>query len=245
MSNLAQFAFGNNQVRVILIDEQPWFVAKDLVSIFEYANTGKMLQIIDSEDIREINPQKLDDPKMVLSFNSNTFRVSLVNESGLYAIIFGSTKPEAKAFKRWITSEVLPQIRKTGKYEPQPTLNIYARRVQIASKWNIPTGYWCVFHEISLLANKVGEQYDVGEHDLIDGSVGKCWSNYRKAFDWIQPTIMFPILFGDSRDAARIEVHGYKNSELLHFRDWLDNVYTLERLPKYLTGKYGQLMKRN
>ena len=127
----------------------------------------------------------------------------------------------------------------------QKQTNIYARRVQIASKWEIPKGHWCVFHEISLLANKVGEAYHVGEYDLIDGSVGKCWSNYRKAFDWIQPTILFPIFFGDSRDAAHVEVNGYKNSELLHFRNWLENIYTLERLPKYLTGKYGQIMKRN
>jgi prophage antirepressor-like protein len=245
MSNLAQFAFGNNQVRVVLIDGQPWFVAADLAKILEYANTGKMLQIVDKEDSVEINPQKLDNAKMVLSFNSNTFRVSLINESGLYSVIFNSTKSEAKTFKRWVTSDVLPQIRKTGKYEPQSTLNIYARRVQIASKWEIPKGHWCVFHEISLLANKVGETYHVGEFDLIDGSVGQCWSKYRKAFDWIQPTILFPIFFGDSRDAAHVQVHGYKNSELPHFRDWLENIYTLERLPKYLTGKYGQLMKRD
>ena len=77
MSNLAQFAFGNNQVRVVLIDGQPWFVAADLAKILEYANTGKMLQIVDKEDSVEINPQKLDNTKMVLSFNSNTFRVSL------------------------------------------------------------------------------------------------------------------------------------------------------------------------
>jgi hypothetical protein len=228
-----------------LIDGEPWFVAKDVVSIFEYSSTGHMLQIVDKEDIKEINPQKMDSLDPGLSFNSNTFRVSLINESGLYAVIFGSTKPEAKTFKRWVTSEVLPQIRKTGKYEPQPTLNIYARRVQIASKWEIPKGHWCVFHEISLLANKVGETYQVGEYDLIDGSVGKCWSNYRKAFDWIQPTILFPIFFGDSRDVAHVEVNGYKNSELPHFRDWLENIYTLDRLPKYLTGKYGQIMKRD
>jgi hypothetical protein len=201
--------------------------------------------LVDAEDKQTINPQKLGNPKIEESFNSNTFRVSLINESGLYAVIFNSTKLEAKAFKRWVTSEVLPQIRKTGKYEPQSKLNIYARRVQIASKWEIPKGHWCVFHEISLLANKAGETYQVSEYDLIDGSVGKCWSNYRKAFDWIEPTLMFPIFFGDSRDAAQIEVHGYRNSELPHFRDWLENVYTLERLPKYLTGKYGQLMKRD
>ena len=244
MTNLAQFAFSGNQVRVILIDGQPWFVAVDVAKVLEYVKVDKMLQLIDNEDRQVINPQKLDNAKMEETFNSNTFRVSLINESGLYSVIFNSTKPEAKAFKRWVTSEVLPQIRKTGKYEPQPTLNIYARRVQIASKWDIPKGHWCVFHEISLLANKVGETYQVGEYDLIDGSVGKCWSNYRKAFDWIQPTIMFPIFFGDSRDAARIEVHGYQNLELPHFRDWLENVYTLDRLPKYLTGKYGQLMKQ-
>ena len=166
-------------------------------------------------------------------------------EPGIYQLIFSSKLPSAKAFQKWVFEEVLPQIRKTGKYEPQSTLNIYARRVQIASKWEIPKGHWCVFHEISLLANKVGETYQVSEYDLIDGSVGKCWSNYRKAFDWIEPTLMFPIFFGDSRDAAQVQVHGYRNSELPHFRDWLENVYTLERLRKYLTGKYGQLMKRD
>jgi hypothetical protein len=146
-------------------------------------------------------------------------------EPGIYQLIFSSKLPSAEKFREWVFEEVLPQIRKTGKYEPQPTLNIYACRVQIA--------------------NKVGETYQVGEFDLIDGSVGQCWSKYRKAFDWIEPTLMFPIFFGDSRDAAQVQVHGYKNSELLHFRDWLENVYTLERLPKYLTGKYGQLMKRD
>ena len=245
MSILTQFAFRSNQVRILVLNNEPWFVAKDVAQVLEYVDNRRMLDLVDEEDKQVINPQKIEVAKIAESFSSNTFRVSLINESGLYAVIFGSTKSEAKTFKRWVTSEVLPQIRKTGKYEPQPTLNIYARRVQRASKWEIPKGYWCVFHEISLLANKVGETYQVNEFDLIDGSVGQCWSKYRKAFDWIEPTLMFPIFFGDSRDAAHVQVHGYKNSELPHFRDWLENVYTLERLPKYLTGKYGQLVKRD
>lgn len=124
MTNLTQFAFQQNQVRVLMLDNNPWFVAADVATIFDYANTGKMLQIVDKEDIREINPQQLDNAEMVLSFNSNTFRASLINESGLYAVIFGSTKPEAKVFKKWVTSEVLPQIRKTGSYQAKPKSEI-------------------------------------------------------------------------------------------------------------------------
>jgi prophage antirepressor-like protein len=235
MSNLAQFAFADHQVRVILIDDRPWFVAVDICKVLDLENSSRAIARL----------KDYEKGVTTILTRGGKQDVAIISESGLYRLILTSRKPQAEPFQDWVCQEVLPQIRKTGKYEPQPTLNIYARRVQIASKWDIPKGHWCVFHEISLLANKVGETYQVGEYDLIDGSVGKCWSNYRKAFDWIQPTIMFPIFFGDSRDAARIVVHGYQNIELPHFRDWLENVYTLERLPKYLTGKYGQLMKRD
>ena len=245
MSNLSQFVFQNNQVRVFMIDGQPWFTAKDVALILEYVKTDKMLQLVDEEDKQTINPQNLDNPKMEETFNSNTFRVSLLNESGLYAVIFGSTKPEAKAFKRWVTSEVLPQIRRTGKFEAQPKIeNIYAHRVQIASQWDIPKGYWCVFHEISLLANKVGLEYPVAQYDLIDGSVGIRWANYRKGFDWTHPTIKFPILFGDKRDTADITALGYDNKELYYFRDWLERIYTYKCLPQYLSGKYPETFKK-
>jgi prophage antirepressor-like protein len=235
MNNLTQFDFNTNQVRVILIDGQPWFVAVDICKVLGIANNRDALTRL----------KEYEKGVAITDTLGGKQEIAIISEPGLYRLALTSRKPQAEPFQDWVCQEVLPQIRKTGKYEPQPTLNIYARRVQIASKWDIPKGHWCVFHEISLLANKVGETYQVGEYDLIDGSVGKCWSNYRKAFDWIQPTIMFPIFFGDSRDAARIEVHGYQNIELPHFRDWLENVYTLERLPKYLTGKYGQLMKQD
>ena len=126
--------------------------------------------------------------------------------------------------------------------EEQPKINIYAHRVAIASKWDIPKGHWCVFHEISLLANKVGLEYPVAEYDLIDGSVGQAWNKYRKCFDWCQETTTFPVIFEDNRDKAHVEAKAYRNSELSYFRDWLENVYTYERLPKYLDWKYGKLI---
>ena len=116
MTSLTAFNFNNNQVRVLMIDGEPWFVAKDVAEIFDYADLSKMLNLVDTEDKDVINPKKLDSAILAESFSSNTFKVSIINESGLYACIFGSHKPQAKEFKRWVTSQVLPAIRKSGTY---------------------------------------------------------------------------------------------------------------------------------
>ena len=120
MSILSQFAFQSNQVRILVLDNEPWFVALDVAQVLEYVDPSMMAKHVDDEDKQIINPQKLDSVELTESFSSNTFKVLIINESGLYAAIFGSKKPSAKAFKKWVTSEVLPQIRKTGKYEPKP-----------------------------------------------------------------------------------------------------------------------------
>lgn len=112
---LSTFSFDNSSVRVVMIDDTPWWVAKDVAEVLEYAATSRMLPLVDEEDKQEINPQ--DHTILVQSLPANSFRLSLINESGIYACIFNSTKPEAKKFKRWLTHEVIPQIRKTGKYE--------------------------------------------------------------------------------------------------------------------------------
>ncbi|PSB00370.1 BRO-N domain-containing protein [Merismopedia glauca] len=113
--SLTVFEYQAQEVRTIVIDGEPWFVAKDICTILEYSNTSRMLPLVDSEDKQEINPQDRTD--LVLSLPSNTFRLTLINESGLYACIFSSHKPQAKIFKKWVTSEVLPSIRQTGGYQ--------------------------------------------------------------------------------------------------------------------------------
>jgi prophage antirepressor-like protein len=113
---LELFEFNSNRVRVIILDNQPWVVAMDVAKILDYSHCPHMLDLVDDEDKRVENPHKLGCAKIRQSFNTNTFRVSLINESGVYACIFGSTKPEAKIFKKWVTSELLPTIRKTGSY---------------------------------------------------------------------------------------------------------------------------------
>ena len=92
------------QVRTITINNEPWFVAKDISDKLGYAQTSNMMKRIDAEDSKS---SILDDMNM---------KSLLINESGLYSAILGSKLPSAKRFKRWITCEVLPSIRKTGGY---------------------------------------------------------------------------------------------------------------------------------
>lgn len=93
-------------VRTVLIDKEPYFVGRDVAEILGYTNPQKAIRDhVDNED-RTVND----------SFTVNGTKGLLINESGVYTLIFGSKLPAAKKFKRWVTSEVLPAIRKTGTY---------------------------------------------------------------------------------------------------------------------------------
>ena len=91
-------------------DGEPWFVAKDISEILGYSETSKMINRLDDDEKMKIAPTVLGDA------NSMARYYTIINESGLYEAIFGSKMPQAKAFKKWIKTEVLPAIRKTGSY---------------------------------------------------------------------------------------------------------------------------------
>lgn len=97
-------AFG--QVRVVDVDGEPWFVAKDVCECLELGNPRTSIALLDED---EKGVHTMDTP-------GGAQEMSIVSEAGLYSLILRSRKPEAKAFKRWITHEVLPSIRKTGQY---------------------------------------------------------------------------------------------------------------------------------
>lgn len=99
------------QVRTIEIDNEPWFVGKDVAEALGYSNTRDAL----SKHVDE-------DDKATVAFHdgSQNRNVTAVNESGLYSLILSSKLPGAKEFKRWVTSEVIPSIRKTGGYTLKP-----------------------------------------------------------------------------------------------------------------------------
>lgn len=106
MNEVFTYAFADKNVRILMIDENPWFAGKDVAVILGYSNPQKAIRDHVYEDDRTVNE----------SFTVHGTALTLINESGLYALIFGSKLPSAVKFKNWVTSEVLPSIRKHGAY---------------------------------------------------------------------------------------------------------------------------------
>lgn len=103
--------FGN--VRSLMIDNEPWLVGKDVAEALGYSNPRDALsKHVDEEDKRS---------NVAIHDGSQNRNMIIINESGLYALVFGSKLPSAKKFKHWVTSEVLPTLRKTGSYAKVPT----------------------------------------------------------------------------------------------------------------------------
>ncbi len=102
-----EFKFEESLVRVVMKDGEPWFVAKDLCEILDHSNHRMAVSALDDDEKGVSIADTLGGPQETVT----------VNESGLYSLIFTSRKPEARRFRKWVTSTVLPEIRKTGSYQ--------------------------------------------------------------------------------------------------------------------------------
>ena len=130
------FSFENMAVRTLGTPEHPLFVALDVCSALGYAKArNAVAQHVDPEDLI----------KSDIDTNGGRQTINCVNESGLYALIFGSKLESAKRFKRWVTSEVLPAIRKTGRYEAQETIT--------------PAEQRAIQREVAIRAHKTSSNY--------------------------------------------------------------------------------------
>jgi len=113
-AKISTFSFGSDSVRIVVRDGEPWFVASDVCAALDYANTSKA--VADHLDEDERSNEQLDRYRM-------GSKSVIINESGLYALVLRSRKPQARKFAKWVTGDVLPSIRKTGSYasttEPQ------------------------------------------------------------------------------------------------------------------------------
>lgn len=109
MNDIQIFVYQNNEVRTIEMNGEPWFVLKDVCQVLGISNERNVSARLDED---EKGVHQVDTPGGVQN-------VTVINESGLYNVILRSDKPEAKPFRKWVTSEVLPTIRKTGGYMMQ------------------------------------------------------------------------------------------------------------------------------
>lgn len=133
------------EVRTILINEEPWFVGKDVATALGYSNTRDALMAhVEEEDKGVV---KCDTP-------GGKQDMVAVNESGLYALIFGSKLSDAKKFKRWVTTEVLPSIRKTGGYGKVMTI---PEQIKLLAQGNV---------ELEKKIDSVNERVDSLEQDM-------------------------------------------------------------------------------
>ena len=106
------FNFHGQEVRTVTINEEPYFVGKDVAEILGYSNSKDVLaKHVDAKD-----KQVIQRSQNATLENTPNRSLTIINESGLYSLILSSKLPQAKKFKRWVTSEVLPAIRKHGGY---------------------------------------------------------------------------------------------------------------------------------
>ena len=108
MNEVQLFNFENHEVRSLLLNNEPWFVGKDVAEVLGYERADNAIRNhIDKED------------KLMhkISASGQNRNMTIINESGLYCLVLSSKLPSAKKFKRWVTSEVLPALRKTGQYQ--------------------------------------------------------------------------------------------------------------------------------
>lgn len=132
------FNFGNQSIRTIDQDGEVWFVASDVCDALELSNPTAAISRLDDDErsmfnIGQGNTLNSNEGIPGARGNPNT---NIINESGLYSLVMGSRKAEAKAFKRWVTHDVLPAIRKTGRYEapphPEPTAKPFTHAEMLA-----------------------------------------------------------------------------------------------------------------
>ena len=122
MQDLQTFNFEDLPVRTLTVDEEPYFVGKDVANILGYKNGS-----------RDINAHVDAEDKLTYQISTSGQRrnQTIINESGLYSLIFSSKLESAKRFKRWVTSEVLPQLRRTGTYSINPTIQELANNPEL------------------------------------------------------------------------------------------------------------------
>lgn len=147
-SQLQLFSFEGKEVRTLKINDEPYFVGKDLTDILGYSNSRKALKDhVDKED------QQILKSRNVTLENIPNRGLTAVNESGMYSLILSSKLPTAKKFKRWVTSEVLPAIRKTGSYQlPQTPEELLSLTVQATN--HLTKRMNTVEEDIDFLMNK-------------------------------------------------------------------------------------------
>jgi prophage antirepressor-like protein len=234
---------GRHRVRFIGTADKPEWVAQDVCDVLGITNARDAIADFDE-----------DETGVATIYTSSGNRTMLtVYEPGLYKLIFKSRKDAAKKFRKWVFNEVLPSIRKFGVYPPPEdpiraiTLQPYTDRViwgfQIRKQ--LAEGFWCVLLEgadILISAEHIfgPANLEMKEYDLLDGSIGKRWSMFRREQPWAGARLPYKHTFPRGDPRGTIRPWSYPMSELGHFSAWLHGTYWNQHFPAYIRNKYGE-----
>lgn len=223
------------RIRSLNIDGEIWWVANDVCAVLGIKNVGDAVSRLDDDE-------KRNDIALTDSIGRRQFGL-IVNEPGLYTLILRSGKPEAKKFKRWITHDVLPQIRKTGAYGLRaPGVPAFVRRFN--DNWDrVDSGYFSIISELFIRVYGKLEQIGYiipdkskrGKEIRPDVSVGKLFPKWlearhpelKDAFKYY--THVFP-------DGFEVEARQYPNIVLPEFIEFVERAW----IPKHAEGYFRE-----
>jgi prophage antirepressor-like protein len=187
-NQLVPFTFENHAIRMVMIDDAPWFIAKDVCDVLEIVNVSDALRGFPSNERHTLaNTEGHSEQRGgAQSFN-------VVNEPGLYRLIFQSRKPEAEKFKTWVFNEVLPQIRKAGTFGAEgsreaESLALMSRIIDLFS-WGGAFGLQQIYHMVDLSFAKSGL---TGEY-LSASDVARAMVGTAKTKGWSEHTLSLKV----------------------------------------------------
>jgi len=232
---LAVFKFVEDEESIqdlttIEIDGEPWFVASQVCSLLDIQNSRQAIQSLDEDE-------KL---VYVLHTSGQKRSVNIINESGLYSLVFRSKKPSAKKFRKWITSEVIPTIRKTGRFNAPETkmLNFYIRYRDNLQQ--LDAGYFSVISELfvrlyskfEMVGYIIPDKAFTGKEIRPDVSVGKMFASYIEK-EYPFPEKYWKTYIHKFPTGVEVEARQYKNMLLPKFIEFIDDVWIPKCAAKY------------
>lgn len=221
-----------NDLRTVEINGEIWFVAQDVCNLLEIQNSRMAIASLEE-----------DEKLMYTIYTSGQNRkVNLINESGLYTLIFKSVKPSAVKFRKWVTKEVIPSIRKTGSYssgiDRLETPNFVKRyfenfdRVD-KDRFSVITELFIrLYGRFEHVGYKIPNKAITGKEIRPDVSVGKCFSAYLKTYhpEVADEFTMYSHIFPDGYE---VEARQYPYSMLPIFIKYVDDVWIPQNAEKH------------
>jgi hypothetical protein len=230
MASITPFEFDGNEIR--FVNDKP--VANDVAKALGYKDPADAVY-------RIVKPKNKGVGKIQTPGGKQS--ITVLEEPGIYQLIFGSKLESAERFQDWVFEVVLPSIRKTGSYgvdEPffWVRLKIYIRQ----NAPNVPDGYFTIFREcLDLVSDLEAIGYILPANAIPDISVGKCWANYLKAENIPHDSVPYNHTYPDDVRGDKA-CRAYSETLLPLFRQWFRSTYKPVKLPDYIERRHREIL---